>query len=360
MPGRKGRAESEPLLLPPHSKLSWDLVQDGKPVSAPQRSPCRPIKVPLTPSASASLCESALPLPHNPSHRSSASGMLGCPTVGRSGSTPDFSAMKYRYLELSKMIDHALLSPALTDQEMEEGCRLAIRYQVASVCVKPYAVAHASQILAQSDVLVSCVVGFPHGSTTTASKRHETQEACENGAAEIDMVINVGKALGGDWDYVENEIRVVSEEAHRHGAKIKVILETDYLAQGGAGLSAEELKRELCQICDRAGADWVKTSTGYGYIKQPDGNYRSIGATEHDLRLMKTSVSERVQVKASGGIRDLDGLIQVRDLGATRCGTSATVAILDEYRQRELAEKTGQPTPPRIDPQDASRSTADY
>jgi deoxyribose-phosphate aldolase len=286
--------------------------------------------------------------------------MLPLSTVNRSGATPDFPAMKYSYLELSKMIDHALLSPALTDQELEDGCRLAIRYQVASVCVKPYAVPHASQILAQTNVLVSCVVGFPHGNTTTASKRYETEQACQNGAAEIDMVINVGKALSGDWDYVENEIRVVSDETHRHGAKIKVILETDYLAQGGAGLSAEQLKRNLCQISERAGADWVKTSTGYGFVKQPDGNLRSIGATEQDLRLMRESVSEGVQVKASGGIRDLDGLIRVRDLGATRCGTSATVAILDEYHRRELAEKTGQLAPPSLDPKGASGSTADY
>jgi deoxyribose-phosphate aldolase len=268
--------------------------------------------------------------------------------------------MKYSYLELSKMIDHALLSPAMTDQEFESGCQLAIRYQVASVCVKPYAVARASQILAQSDVFVSCVVGFPHGNSTIASKVHETKQACENGAVEIDMVINVGKALSGDWGYVEEEIRAISDETHRHGAKIKVILETDYLGQGGAGLGADDLKRKLCEICERAGADWVKTSTGYGYVKQTDGNYRSVGATEHDLRLMKASVSHRVQIKASGGIRDLDGLIRVRDLGASRCGTSATVSLLDEYRQRELAETAGQPTPSHPASQSSSQAASDY
>ena len=249
--------------------------------------------------------------------------------------------MKYSYLELSKMIDHALLSPAMTDQEFEAGCQIALRYQVASVCVKPYAVARASQILAQSDVFVSCVVGFPHGNSTISSKVHETKQACENGAVEIDMVINVGKALSGDWDYVEEEIRAISDETHRHGAKTKVILETDYLGQGGAGLGADDLKRKLCEICERAGADWVKTSTGYGFVKQPDGSYNYKGATEHDLALMRASCSPKVQVKAAGGVRDLDGLIKVRDLGGTRCGATATAAMMDDYRKREAAGESG-------------------
>lgn len=242
--------------------------------------------------------------------------------------------MKYSYEELAKMIDHSLLHPTVTDADVAEGCRIAAEYGVASVCVKPYAVAHAAELLRDSDVLVGCVIGFPHGNSTTESKRYETELACRDGAVEIDMVINIGKALSGEWDFVETDVRAVCDETHKHGAKVKVILENDYLSNGGAGLGADDIKRKLCQICERAGADWVKTSTGYGFVKQADGTYSYKGATEHDLALMRASCSASVQVKAAGGVRDLDGLIKVRDLGATRCGASATAAILDEYRRR--------------------------
>jgi deoxyribose-phosphate aldolase len=250
--------------------------------------------------------------------------------------------MKYSYEDLAKMIDHSLLHPTLTDQELEDGCRLAAKYGVASVCLKPYAVRRAVELLRGSGVRVGCVVGFPHGSACVESKRYETELACRDGAAEIDMVINVGKALSGDWDYVRGEIKCVCDEAHRHSAKVKVILENDYLARGGAGLDSDDLKRKLCEICETAGADWVKTSTGYGFVKQPDGSYNYRGATEHDLTLMRASCSGKVQVKAAGGVRDLDGLIRVRELGASRCGATATAAMLDEYRRREQAERAGQ------------------
>lgn len=242
--------------------------------------------------------------------------------------------MKYSYEELAGMIDHSLLHPTMTDAELEAGCRLAAQYHVASVCIKPYAVRRAAELLRGSGVAVGCVIGFPHGNGTTESKRYETELACRDGAIEIDMVINVGKALSGDWDYVEADVRAVCDEAHRHGARVKVIFENDYLSKGGAGLSSDDLKRRLCQLCERAGADWVKTSTGYGFVKQPDGSYNYQGATEHDLALMRASCSPRVQVKAAGGVRDLDGLIRVRDLGGTRCGATATAAMLDEYRRR--------------------------
>lgn len=247
--------------------------------------------------------------------------------------------MKYTYAQLAGMIDHSLLHPTLTDQELEDGCKLAVKYGVASVCIKPYAVRRAAGLLAGSSVRVGCVIGFPHGNSCTESKRYETELACRDGAVEIDMVINVGKALGGNWDYVEQDVKAVCDEAHRHGAKVKVIFENDYLAQGGAGLDGDSFKRKLCQLCERAGADWVKTSTGFGFVKQPDGGYNYQGATAHDLELMRASCSSRVQVKAAGGVRDLDGLMRVRDLGASRCGASATAAILDEYRRREA---TGQ------------------
>jgi deoxyribose-phosphate aldolase len=247
--------------------------------------------------------------------------------------------MKYTYEELAKMIDHSLLHPTLTDAEFEEGCRLAVKYGVASVCIKPYSIKRAVEMLRGSGVLVGCVIGFPHGNSATESKRYETELACKDGAVEIDMVINIGKAMSGDWDYVERDIKAVCDEAHSHGAKVKVIFENDYLTNGGAGLSGSDFKRKLCQISERAGADWVKTSTGYGFVKGADGKYNYRGATEEDVKLMRAACSPRVQVKAAGGVRDLDGLILVRDLGASRCGASATVAMLDEYRKRAAAEQ---------------------
>ena len=245
--------------------------------------------------------------------------------------------MKYTYEQLAGMIDHSLLHPTLTDRELEDGCHLAVKYGVASVCIKPYAVKRAAELLAGSGVRVGCVIGFPHGNSRTESKRYETELACRDGAVEIDMVINIGKALGGDWDYVEQDVKVVCDEAHRRGAKVKVIFENDYLGKGGAGLDGDSFKRKLCQTCERAGADWVKTSTGFGFVKQPDGGYNYRGATAHDLELMRAACWPKVQIKAAGGVRDLDSLMRVRDLGASRCGASATAAILDEYRRREAS-----------------------
>jgi deoxyribose-phosphate aldolase len=252
--------------------------------------------------------------------------------------------MRYSYDDMAKMIDHSLLHPTMTDKELEDGCKLAAKYGVASVCIKPYAVKRAAELLQGSGVLVGAVIGFPHGNSCTESKRYETELACRDGAAEIDMVINIGKALGGDWDYVERDVKAVCDEARKHGAKVKVIFENDYLGNGGAGLSADDFKKKLCQICERAGAAWVKTSSGYGFVKQADGSYNYKGATEHDLALMRAAVSPAVQVKAAGGVRDLDGLIKVRDLGCSRCGATATAAMLDDYRRREAAEKAGQAT----------------
>jgi deoxyribose-phosphate aldolase len=247
--------------------------------------------------------------------------------------------MKYSYEELAKTIDHSLLHPTLTDKELEEGCRLAAKYNVASVCIKPYAVKKAVEWLKGTDVKVGCVIGFPHGNSLPEVKRYETEFACRDGAVEIDMVINIGKALSGDFDYVENEIKLVCDEAHKHGAKVKVIFETDYLVDGVNGMSRDDLIRKLCEISERAGADWVKTSTGFGFVKQADGSYNYKGATEHDLALMRASCSKKVQVKAAGGVRTLDGLIKVKDLGASRCGATATAAMLEEYKKRAASNK---------------------
>ena len=215
--------------------------------------------------------------------------------------------MKYTYEELAQMIDHSLLHPTMTDQELDDGCRLAVKYGVASVCIKPYYVGRAAQLLRGSKVRVGAVIGFPHGNSTTESKRYETELACSDGAVEIDMVINIGKALSGDWEWVERDVKAVCDEAHTRGAKVKVIFENDYLTSGGAGLGSEAFKRKLCEICERAGVDWIKTSTGYGFVKGPDDKYSYKGATEEDLKLMRGNVSPKVQVKAAGGVRDLDG-----------------------------------------------------
>lgn len=235
--------------------------------------------------------------------------------------------MKYSYSEIAKMIDHSLLHPTMSDKELEDGCAIAVKYNVASVCIKPYYVRRAAELLRGSSVLVGAVIGFPHGNSTTESKRYETELACRDGAVEIDMVTNIGKALSGDWQYVEQDIRAVCDQAHKQGAIVKVIFENDFLPN-------DEIKIKLCQISERAGADFVKTSTGYGFVKQKDGGYNYRGATEHDLKLMRAHCSPKVEVKAAGGVRDLGGLIRVRELGATRCGASATVAMLDEYKRR--------------------------
>ena len=260
--------------------------------------------------------------------------------------------MKYTYEQLATMIDHSLLHPTLTDQELEDGCKLAAKYGVSSVCIKPYAVKRAVELLHGTGVLVGCVIGFPHGNSATEAKRYETELACKDGAVEIDMVINIGKAMSGDWDYIERNIKAVCDEAHARGAKVKVIFENDYLAQGGAGFSGDDFKRKLCQISERAGADWVKTSTGFGFVKGPDGKYSYHGATADDLKLMREACSPKVQVKAAGGVRDLNGLILVRDLGATRCGATATAAMLEEYKKCAASESNqsgGETKKPVID-----------
>jgi deoxyribose-phosphate aldolase len=235
--------------------------------------------------------------------------------------------MKYTYEELAGMIDHSLLHPTMTDEDLREGCLLAAKYRVASVCIKPYAVEVAAALLAGTGVAVGTVIGFPHGGSTTEVKRYETEIACRDGATEIDVVINVGRALSGDWDYVQRDIQAVVDESHRHGALVKVIFENDFITR-------DEDKVRLCQICERAGAEFVKTSTGYGFVKGTDGKYSYQGATEHDLKLMRASCSERVRIKAAGGVRNLDALIHVRDLGVSRVGATATAAMLDEYRRR--------------------------
>ena len=227
---------------------------------------------------------------------------------------------------LSKMIDHSLLHPTMTDKTIASGCELARTYDVATACVKPYAIPLAKSILAGSDVGVCGVIAFPHGNSVTAIKLLEAGAAIDAGAVEIDMVINIGKALGGDWDYVSEEIRAVNDMVVGGNAILKVIFENDYLED------AQIIR--LCEICSEHAVAFVKTSTGYGFVKQPNGFYSYAGATDHALRLMRAHSASGVQVKAAGGVRTLDDLLRMRGLGVTRIGATATKEILEEAKRR--------------------------
>ncbi|MCZ7646769.1 MAG: deoxyribose-phosphate aldolase [Planctomycetota bacterium] len=228
--------------------------------------------------------------------------------------------MTFTYLDVAKMIDHSLLNPTLTEKDLEAGCRVALEYDAASVCILPYALRRCADLLRGSNVRASTTVGFPHGGHATAIKAAEAARALEDGGEELDMVVNISKVLSEDWNYVRDDLRAVIELAHAARQKVKVIFENCYLQDAH--------KIRLCRICGELGADWVKTSTGYG----------SGGATDRDLKLMREHSPANVQVKAAGGVRTLDRLLEVRALGVTRCGASKTVEILDEARAR-LARK---------------------
>ena len=234
--------------------------------------------------------------------------------------------------ELAKMIDHSLLHPTMTDEELKAGCELAQQYNVASVCIKPFAVKQACQWLDGTDVMVGTVIGFPHGNSATSIKVAETEQACADGAVEIDMVVNIGRVLGNDWDFVESEIAAVLAVCRSNNAALKVIFENDFL-------TSDEPKIKLCQICSKLSVDFVKTSTGYGMVKGDDWRYGYLGATEHDLKLMREHCPASVQVKAAGGVRTLDDLLRVKELGVTRVGATATAAMLNEAADRFGVER---------------------
>ena len=229
--------------------------------------------------------------------------------------------------DLAKMIDHSILHPTMTDDDLKRECEVAKKYHVASVCVKPYAVKQAADILKGTDVLIGCVIGFPAGNSSIEVKVFETETACKDGAVEIDMVINIGKALQGDWEYITREIKAVTDACHKHHAIVKVIFETDYVTK-----EADIVK--LCQICTEVGADYVKTSSGFGFVKQGNGDYNYQGATIPVLTLMNKSVGPKVKVKAAGGVRTLDQLLAVREAGCTRSGATATISMLEEAKKR--------------------------
>ena len=224
--------------------------------------------------------------------------------------------MDYTYRDIAKMIDHSLLNPALTAEELEKGIQLAIDYDVASVCILPYYLKRCSEMLAGTSVASSTTIGFPHGGHTTAIKVAEAKQALADGGQELDMVVNISQVLSGQWDYVRQDIKAVIDVTHAAGQKVKVIFENCYLND------AQKIK--LCEICSELKADWVKTSTGYG----------TGGATHEDLKLMRAHTPPSVQVKAAGGVRTLDALLEVRALGVSRSGASRTKDMLDELKQR--------------------------
>ncbi|MBL8293706.1 MAG: deoxyribose-phosphate aldolase [Bryobacterales bacterium] len=224
--------------------------------------------------------------------------------------------MTFTYADIAKMIDHSLLNPTLTTADLDHGIQLALAYDVASVCIMPYYLRHCAELLRGSDVKASTTIGFPHGGQATTVKIAETRQALADGGQELDMVVNISKVLSGDWEYVTDDMRAVITTAQEAGARVKVIFENAYLQ--------DEQKIRLCEIASELNADWVKTSTGYA----------PSGATDDDLRLMRKHAALHVQVKAAGGIRDLDALLRVRQLGVSRCGATRTATMLDEGRQR--------------------------
>ena len=222
----------------------------------------------------------------------------------------------YTYADVAKSIDYALLVPTLTAIDLETGCRLARAYDVASVCIMPFALPRCVALLEGSTVRASTTIGFPHGANTTSTKVAEARQAIADGGEELDMVVTISEVLSGHWDAVRADIRAVTEVTHAAGRKIKVIFENCYLS--------DAQKIRLCEICGDLGVDWVKTSTGYG----------TGGVTMEDLALMRKHSPASVQVKAAGGIRDLDTLLAMRALGVTRCGTARASEILDEANRR--------------------------
>lgn len=229
--------------------------------------------------------------------------------------------------EIAKMIDHSLLHPTMTDEVLKREIEVAKKYDVASVCIKPYAVKMAAEMLKGTDVLVGTVIGFPAGNSTVEIKVAETEKAIADGASEIDMVVNIGKVLSKDWDFVDAEIKTINDATVKGGAILKVIFENDYLPE-------DKYKIKLCEICSKHKVGFVKTSTGYGFNKGADGKYFYKGATVEDLKLMIKHSAPEVQVKAAGAVRTLDDTLKVRELGVTRIGATATIAICEDAMKR--------------------------
>ncbi len=225
--------------------------------------------------------------------------------------------MEYTCEDIARMIDHSLLRPELTEKDVREGCEVAKKYKVASVCCRPCDLALVTELLKGSDVKPSTVIGFPHGCNKTETKVFEAEQAIADGALELDMVLNIAKLLDGDHDYVRKDIKAVVDVAHSQGVAVKVIFENFYLN--------DEQKKAACRLAEEAGVDFVKTSTGFA----------GGGATIEDLQLMRENVSEKVQVKAAGGVRDLEMAVKVREVGCTRFGATRTETIMEQCYKAE-------------------------
>ena len=230
-------------------------------------------------------------------------------------------------LELSKLIDHSILQPTYTDEDLRKECAIAIKYQTATVCVKPYHTAMAAQLVKGTNVGICAVIGFPAGNNPIESKVFETEYVCRNGATEVDMVVNIGKVLQEDWDYIDAELKAVHSGCQKYKSILKVIFETDFVTK-------TEHKIKLCELCSKLNIEYVKTSTGYGFVKGNDGKYSYIGATLEDIALFKKHCNPSVKIKAAGGIRTLDEFLKFKEVGVDRIGASATVSILEEARKR--------------------------
>lgn len=229
---------------------------------------------------------------------------------------------------LAKMIDHSLLHPTMTDKDIVEGCELSKKYNVATACIKPYCIPMVKELLSGSEVIVCPVIAFPHGNSATSIKVKEAEAAVLAGGREIDMVVNIGKVLSEDWDYVSEEIKAINDTVTANQAILKVIFENDYLQD-------DDIIR-LCEICSEHMVAFVKTSSGYGFVKQLNGMYSYKGATNHHLKLMRQYSSASVRIKAAGGVRTLDDLLCIRELGVARVGATATETILEDAKQRGI------------------------
>jgi deoxyribose-phosphate aldolase len=252
--------------------------------------------------------------------------------------TSDPTKLRISIRSLARSIDHSLLHPTFTDIDLSSGMQLSLKYSVATACIKPYAIPLAKSILSGSPVKICPVIAFPHGNSSTRIKVLEAEDAAEQGGQEIDMVVNIGKVLSGEWEYVEEEIRAINDAVVKKDAILKVIFENDYLE--------DRHIIKLCEICTRVGVAFVKTSTGYGFVKQADGSYNYKGATPEHLKLM--------QIKAAGGVRTLDDLLRVLSLGVTRVGSTATMRILKEAEERGIGDEIVEVDVPAMGAQNGS------
>ena len=234
--------------------------------------------------------------------------------------------MNIKVTEIAQLLDHTVIHPTATMEDMKAGIELAKKYNVAAICVKPYAIPMAVEMLKKSDVKPCSLVGFPQGCSTKEVKVFETEHACKQGAKEVDMVVNIGKALEGDWDYIKDELIAIKSVCKEYNVALKVIFENVYI-------NSDEVKIKLSQVCSACEVDYIKTSTGFAFVKLENGEYKANGATYNDVDLMVKNASGNTAVKAAGGVRTIDQVLKYKELGVGRIGTSATESILKQAEE---------------------------